>query len=131
MHERLLKRLRPGRRLAPVRELAAEFGVCVETIRAAQRLLAVKGILEIRHGSGVYVAGGKSHWRVGILSELNLFDHRIGHYLRAVAGALKSQLEAMSVEPLLYVGNAFPGAIPSGRERERPGYRRCLDSRRP
>jgi GntR family transcriptional regulator, transcriptional repressor for pyruvate dehydrogenase complex len=44
-----------GDRLPPVKRLADLFSVAAPTIREALRRLEVTGIIEIRHGSGIYV----------------------------------------------------------------------------
>jgi len=46
---------RPGERLPSERELAALFGVSRPTIREAMIALEIRGLAEIRHGSGIYV----------------------------------------------------------------------------
>ena len=48
--------LRAGDRLSPDRVLAAEFEVSRATVREALLALELLGVVEIRHGSGVYVA---------------------------------------------------------------------------
>jgi GntR family transcriptional regulator, transcriptional repressor for pyruvate dehydrogenase complex len=45
-----------GSRLPTERELAAAFGVSAPTIREALRALSSMGLVEVRHGSGSYVA---------------------------------------------------------------------------
>lgn len=45
-----------GGRLPTERELAAQFGVSAPTIREAIRALSAMGLIEVRHGSGAYVA---------------------------------------------------------------------------
>jgi GntR family transcriptional repressor for pyruvate dehydrogenase complex len=50
-----LENLRPGDRLPSVRELAPRFGVAVPTIREAIRRLEAFGVVEVRHGSGMFV----------------------------------------------------------------------------
>ncbi|UKY48587.1 FadR/GntR family transcriptional regulator [Streptomyces inhibens] len=54
--------LEPGQRLPTERELAAQLGISRSSMREAIRALTVMGVLESRHGSGVYVtqldAGG-------------------------------------------------------------------------
>jgi GntR family transcriptional regulator, transcriptional repressor for pyruvate dehydrogenase complex len=48
--------LPPGTKLPTERELAARFGVNPGTIREALRALGAIGLVEVRHGSGAYVA---------------------------------------------------------------------------
>lgn len=50
-------RLAPGDRLPSIRRLAAEWGVDHRAVAAAYRRLEEDGLVEVRAGSGVYVAG--------------------------------------------------------------------------
>jgi GntR family transcriptional repressor for pyruvate dehydrogenase complex len=50
------ERLRPGDRLPPERELAALLGASRPSLREALRSLRARGYVDIRHGSGVFVA---------------------------------------------------------------------------
>lgn len=47
---------RRGDRLPPIMEMARRFGVGHPTIREALKKLEAMGVVEIRHGSGVYVS---------------------------------------------------------------------------
>ncbi|MFD5268313.1 FadR/GntR family transcriptional regulator [Streptomyces sp. NPDC058335] len=47
--------LEPGQRLPTERDLAAQLGISRSSIREAIRALTVMGVLEARHGSGIYV----------------------------------------------------------------------------
>lgn len=49
----------PGDRLPPISEMAKSLGVGQPTIREALKQLEVMGILEIKHGSGVYIRKGQ------------------------------------------------------------------------
>jgi len=49
------KRLRPGSKLPPERELAAEFGVSRHTLREVLKALNLFGIIRSRAGDGTYV----------------------------------------------------------------------------
>ncbi|MFI1068897.1 FadR/GntR family transcriptional regulator [Streptomyces puniciscabiei] len=48
-------RLEPGQRLPTERDLAARLGISRSSMREAIRALTVMGVLEARHGSGIYV----------------------------------------------------------------------------
>ncbi len=48
-------RLRPGDRLKPERELAAELGVSRGSLREALKALEMLEVVELRHGHGVFV----------------------------------------------------------------------------
>ena len=50
------RRLRPGDRLPPERELAATMGVSRASLREALRALSLIGVTEMRQGAGNYVA---------------------------------------------------------------------------
>src|SRR5215471_14484563 len=47
---------REGDRLPPIMEMARQFGVGHPTVREALKKLETVGVVEIRHGSGVYVS---------------------------------------------------------------------------
>ncbi|MEU1055916.1 FCD domain-containing protein [Streptomyces sp. NPDC005876] len=47
--------LEPGQKLPTERDLAAQLGISRSSMREAVRALTVLGVLEARHGSGIYV----------------------------------------------------------------------------
>jgi GntR family transcriptional repressor for pyruvate dehydrogenase complex len=51
-----IKDLPPGTRVPPERELTKELGVGRSTVREALNGLALMGVVDIRHGQGVFVA---------------------------------------------------------------------------
>jgi GntR family transcriptional repressor for pyruvate dehydrogenase complex len=59
-----------GGRLPPVRQLADQFGVSQPTIREAVRALQSIGLVDVRHGSGVYVVANTDSLMARSLSTL-------------------------------------------------------------
>src|SRR5207237_9486843 len=51
--------LREGMALPPVRQIAADLGVNLNTIAAAYRELQKEGLLKVRNGSGALVSAGR------------------------------------------------------------------------
>jgi GntR family transcriptional repressor for pyruvate dehydrogenase complex len=88
-------RLRPGDRLPPERELAAMLGTSRPSLREALQSLKARGWVEIRHGSGVFVADPATtrSLREAMLAEevslRELFDMREVLELPAAAWAAK------------------------------------------
>jgi len=77
--ERLIReigagRLADGARLPPERDMAAEMGIAVGTLRKALADLAAKGLLERRQGSGNYVRRRTSVTSVYSLFRLELVE---------------------------------------------------------
>lgn len=71
-------RLRPGDLLPSIRTLAREIGADHRVVASAYRTLEAEGVVEIRPGSGVYLAGGApagcvqtetARWLSGVLLE--------------------------------------------------------------
>jgi len=101
--------LRPGDKLPGMHDLRRRYEVSINTVGMALALLEQEGRVVRRNGNGVFVADLANRKRIGILSELDLFDARISPYWRSLAGEVKSALEAAGYLPQLYVGNAEPG----------------------
>src|ERR1051325_4329908 len=66
--------LEPGQRLPTERDLAADLGLSRSSMREAIKALTVLGVLEVRHGAGVYVtsleAGGLLE-NLGVVAEVS------------------------------------------------------------
>jgi GntR family transcriptional regulator, transcriptional repressor for pyruvate dehydrogenase complex len=89
------EQLRPGERLPPERELAAMLGTSRPSLREALQALKARGWVDIRHGSGVFVADPATtrSLRDALLAEevslRELFDMREVLELPAAAWAAK------------------------------------------
>ena len=88
-----------GDRLPPIMEMAKRFGVGHPTIREALKKLETMGIVEIRHGSGVYVSRSDevlvlaSPDYAGTVTKkllLDLIDTRMPLEMKSVAEAVKN-----------------------------------------
>jgi GntR family transcriptional repressor for pyruvate dehydrogenase complex len=62
--------LRPGERLPPERELSRQLGVSRTSVRQALTALRTIGLVEARHGDGVYVRRAPEELHPSIASEL-------------------------------------------------------------
>lgn len=86
-----------GARLPSERELARHYGVSQPTVREAVRALDVMGLVDVRHGSGVYVTGDISSYLSSTLQTL-LQVERVGIFevmdLRALLGTHSARLAA-------------------------------------
>ncbi len=102
-------KLGPGGRLPGMRQLRLRYQVSINTVGMALALLEQEGRVVRRSGSGVFVTDRADGKRIGILSELDLFDPRIGPHWRCLAGAVKCGLEEAGHLAQLYVGHAEPG----------------------
>jgi GntR family transcriptional regulator, transcriptional repressor for pyruvate dehydrogenase complex len=90
LSQRMLKlirdeELRPGDRLPSVKSLAQRFSVAAPTLREALRQLQASGVIEIRHGSGVYVRNG--HERI-VLANPNRGETELGTILHLLDARL-------------------------------------------
>ncbi len=84
--------LTAGERLPPERELAVQLNVSRPTVREALRALSILGVLEIRHGGGVYVTS---------LDEDDLLNP-LDFYVSLNADNLAELLDArISYEPMI------------------------------
>lgn len=52
--------LKPGDRLPTERDLATSFSVSRTVVRDAVKILAGRGVVEVRHGSGIYIAADEA-----------------------------------------------------------------------
>lgn len=116
-----LTHAQPATRLPPVRRLAADLGVSITTLRAAQALLAREGLLQLRHGLGVFVAGPAPARWIGIVSELDLCAPRTSCYFTRRASRLRALLAEQGFQAELYIGLSQPG-----EHREQPSCGRLL-----
>lgn len=71
------RRLESGDRLPTARELAAHFAVATPTMREALRKLQATGVIDIRHGSGIYVLHSEQRLVVANPGYGNLETHTI------------------------------------------------------
>jgi DNA-binding FadR family transcriptional regulator len=126
--------LKPGDRLPAERALAEELGVGRPTLREALRALQLLGILDIRHGGGVFVSELQPDTLLGPLHLfLSLDRHNLDTILEArkvIEGALLAfvariiddsviaKLEAKLAELARVVDQSHEGRLDAGRFNE-------------
>jgi GntR family transcriptional repressor for pyruvate dehydrogenase complex len=71
--------LTPGHKLPPERVFIEQLGVSRSSVREALRVLATMGLIEVRHGDGMYVAAPEEAWES---SDATMFDATEEHALR-------------------------------------------------
>ncbi|RPI96896.1 MAG: FadR family transcriptional regulator, partial [Spirochaetales bacterium] len=67
-------RFRPGERLSAEREIAANLHVNRATLREALKKLEVMGLVEIRHGDGIYVKNYLESGNLELFKEIVYLD---------------------------------------------------------
>ena len=77
------RNLGPGDRLPSARALAEEFQVATPTLREALRRLQVTGVIDIRHGSGIYVRRDRERLMLANLDYGALEHHTVLQLLDA------------------------------------------------
>lgn len=104
------RKLKPKTRLPSVKQMAQMFSVAAPTLRESLRRLEVTGVVEIRHGAGIYV--GKNAERVILTnpyrrnltarSFLEVIDSRalIEPYLASLAAQYASDDDLAALESL-------------------------------
>ncbi|HEX5470378.1 MAG TPA: GntR family transcriptional regulator [Lacipirellulaceae bacterium] len=101
--------LRPGERLASVRELARELAVNQNTVLRVYERLCGEGLLEMRHGQGTFVTGRRSKGSMAV-HRARLVDE-LRQIARQAAGLGLSRDELHDLLSEAANGVALPHAI--------------------
>lgn len=104
--------LEPGQKLPTIDRLCAQFGVSVNTMLAAQGILAKEGLVERRHGHGVIVLPRARLRVVGVASEMDLLYPRCSTYVRDLTWTLRDRFVGLGFRVDLYLGSTIPGDTP-------------------
>jgi GntR family transcriptional repressor for pyruvate dehydrogenase complex len=93
--------LGPGDRLPTARELAEIFAVATPTMREALRKLQATGVVDIRHGSGIYVLRAEQRLVVANPGYGDLESHTILQILeaRVLVEPHLAELAARNIDP--------------------------------
>jgi GntR family transcriptional repressor for pyruvate dehydrogenase complex len=114
--------LGPGDRLPTARELADAFEVATPTMREALRRLQATGMIDIRHGSGIYVLRAEQRLVVANPGYGDLETHTILQILdaRLLVEPHLAELAARSIDPptLAAIGRVIQQAAGEVRLRE-------------
>ncbi len=115
-------KLRPGDRLVPERELAAQLGVSRPSVRTALRTLAAMRVIESRHGAGTFIPAGPP--RLGadslrFIAALHRFDGSSMVEARRILEAIVASLAAQRAtgEDLAIMAEHITGMLSSVDDR--------------
>ncbi|NQU40117.1 MAG: substrate-binding domain-containing protein [Lentisphaerae bacterium] len=97
---------RPGERLQSEHDLAKRFNVSLITLREATLILCHEGLLERRHGSGLFVSALPSPQRVAILTEQDITLPRTSYFSLRVIQQLRALCDDAGFFSQLYVGRS-------------------------
>jgi GntR family transcriptional repressor for pyruvate dehydrogenase complex len=88
--------LQPGTKLPPERVFLEQLGVSRSSLREAVRVLSTLGLVDVRHGDGMYVAAPAEAWRESSIFDAseehalrNLVETRLGIEIAAVTAAVQ------------------------------------------
>jgi GntR family transcriptional repressor for pyruvate dehydrogenase complex len=90
--------LQPGTKLPPERVFLEQLGVSRSSLREAVRVLSTLGLVDVRHGDGMYVAAPAEAWRDSTSAIFdateehalrNLVETRLGIEIAAAAAAVQ------------------------------------------
>ena len=90
--------LQPGDRLLPAHTLAREFGVSRTVIREAIHSLRSRGLVTVKHGSGVFVSEPTSDTVSEMLSTLFRFRGSSAYDLHEAREILEVEIAALAAE---------------------------------
>lgn len=111
LRDEILAAKKPGEKLETLRTLCRRFDVSSNTIRGALKILEREGLVELWHGSGIYVAdplpGPKP---VGILVEHDILHPRASRFFAQVIRQLRISLKQQGFETTVYFGHTPLGA---------------------
>lgn len=103
----LRKGLSPGDRLPSEAALSEMLGVSTITLREALSVLAHRGFIERRHGSGTYVADpAKGQW-VAIVTNIDLAHPRVSFFHRRITYMLRKIIADTGQRVRIYSGTSI------------------------
>jgi DNA-binding LacI/PurR family transcriptional regulator len=109
LRDEFLAASKPGDRLLTLRDICARFGVSINTVRAAVKLLQREGLVELRQGRGIHRRRPSADWCVGVYSEQDLLNPDISPFWPRLMHAARVFLREHAVRTRCYIGHVEPG----------------------
>jgi DNA-binding LacI/PurR family transcriptional regulator len=94
--------LQPGDKLPTNKELAAQFGVTVQTAHNAAALLCARGLVERIPGRGTFVSRRILSRTIGIVCGANVFSGAVFEFYQHIYGHLCAELKRLGWHTTLY-----------------------------
>jgi len=108
LRQEIVQKHRPGDKLDTVLDLAKRFEVSKAVISQAIVILAREGLLDRRHGSGLFVKDARAAKLVGILLDPDIAHPRTSHFPLKVAQLLRQFFAGHGLRTRLYMGFREP-----------------------
>lgn len=105
LRQKLIADMQPGEALPSIHQLAVKYQVSPMTLRSALSLLDQQGVIEVRHGSGTYVAEPRKGRHIALVFKFDFAKaDTMSPYWMRLAQFLRLKLAAQNVSSRLYLG---------------------------
>jgi GntR family transcriptional repressor for pyruvate dehydrogenase complex len=96
----LSKKISPGEKLPSQQELAAKFNIGIRSIREALKHLEAKGLIDIRHGKGIFVKANNLDFYMESLTDSLSFNYPCTREMLLALTQVRSIIETAIVRDI-------------------------------
>ena len=108
LRQEIIQKHQPGDKLDTVLDLSKRFGVSKAVISQVVMTLAHEGLLDRRHGSGLFVKDSRTEKLIGILLDPDIAHPRTSHFHLKMVQLLRHFFAGHGLSTRLYTGFREP-----------------------